>query len=88
LDSFRRQVAGAHVGIFEVGVAGIDDEIALSKRGNKSLITESTGAPAGTSIMMARGLRSKAMNLLIFARRGCPGSPPPAQRRHFGASLS
>ena len=29
LDAFRRQVAGAHIGVFEVGVAGIDDEIAL-----------------------------------------------------------
>ena len=28
LDAFRRQVAGAHVRVFEVGVAGIDDEIA------------------------------------------------------------
>ena len=29
LDAFRRQVAGAHIGVFEVGVAGVDDEIAL-----------------------------------------------------------
>ena len=29
LDAFRRQVAGAHVRVFEIGVAGINDEIAL-----------------------------------------------------------
>jgi hypothetical protein len=29
LNAFRRQVAGAHVGVFEVGVAGVNDEIAL-----------------------------------------------------------
>ena len=28
LNAFRRQVAGAHVGVFEVGVAAVDDEIA------------------------------------------------------------
>ena len=29
LDAFRRQVAGAHIRVFEVGVASINDEIAL-----------------------------------------------------------
>jgi hypothetical protein len=28
MNAFRQQLAGAHVGIFEVGVAGIDDKVA------------------------------------------------------------
>ena len=43
---FPAQVAEAHVRVFEIGVAGIDDDIApLEVR--ESLITESTGASHG-----------------------------------------
>ena len=42
LNAFRRQVAGTQVCVFEVRVAGVDDEIALFRCGNRSSMTEST----------------------------------------------
>src|ERR1039458_2337095 len=55
---------------------------------SRSWMTQSTGGPAGTSIITARGLRRNAMNSLISAApRKSPVPALRAQRRHFGGIL-
>ena len=55
LDAFRCQVARTHVRVFEVGVAGIDDEIALVQVRQQIVDDRIHRSAAGTSIMIARG---------------------------------
>jgi hypothetical protein len=55
VNVFAGQVFDAAVGVGEVGVAPVDEDVALASWGRSCSMTASTGLPAGTSSMMARG---------------------------------
>ena len=63
-NAFRGEVAGTQICIFEVGVAGIDDEIALSEVRQQIGDHGIHGRPGGNQQHYCAGLAEQASELL------------------------